>query len=102
MGPAGLPPLVFQQKPGTQIFFFRKTSPSARKFLKLPACFSTKAWYATFLLSKDFMVGPGISQPACFSTKAWYAAFLLSKDLVIGSFGPCSYAIIQNTTQKAI
>jgi hypothetical protein len=75
MGPAGLPPLAFQQKPGTQIFFFRKTSPSARKFLKLPACFSTKAWYA---------------------------AFLLSKDLVIGSFGPCSYAIIQNTTQKAI
>jgi hypothetical protein len=36
-------PLVFQQKPGTQIFFFRKTSPSARKFLKQPACFSTKA-----------------------------------------------------------
>jgi hypothetical protein len=29
-------PPVFQQKPGTQLFFFRETSPSARSSLKPP------------------------------------------------------------------
>jgi hypothetical protein len=48
--------------------------------------FSTKAWYAVFLLSKDSMTGPDfLKRSRCFSTKAWYAAFLLSKDLIIGA-----------------
>jgi hypothetical protein len=46
-------PLVLQQKPGTQIFFFRKTSVSAQSSLDPPGCFSIKARYADFLLSKN-------------------------------------------------
>jgi hypothetical protein len=47
--------------------------------------FSTKAWYAAFLLSKNSIIGRKFSSgPAVLSTKAWYAAFLLSKNLIIG------------------
>ena len=47
--------------------------------------FSTKAWYAAFLLSKNSLTGPELLKKSrCFSTKAWYAAFLLSKNLSIG------------------
>jgi hypothetical protein len=47
--------------------------------------FSTKAWYAVLLLSKNSSLARKfVEQSRCFSTKAWYAAFLLSKDLIIG------------------
>ena len=57
-----LAPRVFRQKPRTQLFFFRKTLSSALK--SLPPCFSTKAWYTVFLLSKDLIIGSEILQAA--------------------------------------
>jgi hypothetical protein len=52
---------LFQQKPGMQIFFFRKTSSSAPDVSRAPACFSTKAWYADFLLLKNLTIGSEVS-----------------------------------------
>lgn len=33
-----------------------------REFLKRPARFSTKAWYAVFLLLKNLITGPALCQ----------------------------------------
>jgi len=53
---------LFQQKPGTQLFFFRKSHRQPRKFLKRSCCFPTKAWYAAFLLSKNLIIGSEVSR----------------------------------------
>jgi hypothetical protein len=43
---------------------FEETWPSAGEPAGLPSCFSTKAWYASFLLSKNLIIGPALSRRA--------------------------------------
>jgi hypothetical protein len=50
-----------------------------REFLKRPVRFSTKAWYAVFLLLKNPVIGPVISKSPIYQQKPSMQLFFFRK-----------------------
>jgi hypothetical protein len=84
-GAGSTAPLVFQEKPGTQLFFFRKTSSSAQKFLKRSSLYFNKSQAALTI----FQQKPGIQ------------FFSFGNPHQLRSAGLRSHAIIENTQQSS-
>jgi hypothetical protein len=68
-----------------------------------PACFSTKAWYAAFLLSRNITIGPVVCQAALtvFQQKPGMQLFFFRNPHQLCSVGLRSHAIIENTQQRS-
>ena len=95
-GAGSTAPLVFQEKPGTQLFFFRKTSSSAQKFLKRSSLYFNKSQVCSFSSFEKHHHRPGrlSSRADYLSTKTRYTVFLLwksSSTALCRATLPCDY-----------